>query len=420
MAGEAVVFPRVRAEREREWTGARLPAALSSRGIARLELIADISAAEPHWRKLEASGVLTPYQRFDWVAGWQRHVGAAEGVSALLVTGFDAKGDPLFLLPLGAFASGRFAIVRFLGGKHANYNFGPWRRDFVCDGAVLRALIDWLAEARPELDAIELLNQPESWDGLPNPLRVLAHQSSPSDGFRLALAGSAEELFERVLSNGMRGRLRTKERKLQKLPGYRHARAKTATDVERYLKAFFAQKAARLAEQGIDNVFASPGVSDFIREACLLGLEQEKPVIEIHALESDDDVLAIFAGVNDGRRFSSMFNSYTLGDGARQSPGLLLLTQVIRDCLARGVCIYDHGVGEAQYKSFFSDAAEPLFDSFFGLSPRGQALAAAIAAKATLKRWIKRSPRALELALALRRMLAGKENKEKSGGGAVA
>jgi len=78
---------------------------------------------------------------------------------------------------------------------------------------------------------------------------------------------------------------------------------------------------------------------------------------------------------------------------------------------------YDHGVGEAQYKSFFSDATEPLFDSFFGLSPRGQALAAAIAAKATLKRWVKRSPRALELATALRRLLA---KKEKSGGGAAA
>jgi CelD/BcsL family acetyltransferase involved in cellulose biosynthesis len=112
-----------------------------------------------------------------------------------------------------------------------------------------------------------------------------------------------------------------------------------------------------------------------------------------------------------------MFNSYTLGDGARQSPGLLLLVHVIRDCMARGVATYDHGVGEALYKSFFSDATEPLFDSFFGLSPRGQALAAAIAAKATLKRWVKRSPRALELATALRRLLA---RKEKSGGGAAA
>jgi len=417
MAGEAVVFPRGRAEREREWTGARLPAALSSRGIARLELIADMKAAEPHWRKLEASGVLTPYQRFDWVAGWQRHVGAAEGVSALLITGFDAKGEPLFLLPFGVFARGRFAVVRFLGGKHANYNFGPWRRDFVCDAAILRALIDWLAEARPELDAIELRNQPESWDGLSNPLRALAYQGSPSDGYRLALTGTAEELLERILSNSMRGRLRTKERKLEKLPGYRYVRAKTEAEVERFLDAFSAQKAARLAEQGIDNAFASPGVADFIREACLFGLDQEKPVIEIHALDCDGDVLALFAGVNDGRRFSSMFNSYTLGDGARQSPGLLLLVHVIRDCMARGVTAYDHGVGEAQYKSFFSDATEPLFDSFFGLSPRGQALAAAIAAKATLKRWVKRSPRALELATALRRLLA---KKEKSGGGAAA
>src|SRR5262249_3299157 len=156
-----------------------------------------------------------------------------------------------------------------------------------------------------------------------------------------------------------------------KLAGYRYRRAQTAAEVERFLAAFFAQKSARLAEAGIDNVFASPGVADFIREACLLGIEQEKPVIEIHALDCDAEVLAIFAGVNDGRRFSSMFNSYTLGDGARQSPGLLLLMHAIRDCAARGVSVYDHGVGEAQYKSMFSDAAEPLFDSHFGLSPRG-------------------------------------------------
>ncbi|HLL27502.1 MAG TPA: GNAT family N-acetyltransferase [Xanthobacteraceae bacterium] len=413
---QTAIFPRMRADGEREWTG-RLPAALSSRGIARLELIAEIAAAEPHWRKLEVSGVLTPYQRFDWIAGWQRHVGAAEGISPHLIAAFDIAGEPLFLLPLGASASGRFTVLRFLGGKHANYNFGPWRRDFACDAAALRALIDWLAELRPGLDAIELLNQPESWDGMQNPFRSLPHQGSPSDGFRLALTGAPEELFERILSNSMRGRLRTKERKLEKLAGYRYLRARTPAEVERFLDAFFAQKSARLAEQGIDNVFAAPGVADFIREACLQGLEQEKPVIEIHALDTDSDVLAIFAGVNDDKRFSSMFNSYTLGDAARQSPGLLLLVHVIRDHMQRGLSIYDHGVGEAQYKSMFSDAAEPLFDSYFGLSPRGQALAAIAAGKAMIKRWVKRSPKALELALTLRRMLAG---GKKSGGDAAA
>lgn len=414
--GEAAIFPRVRADREREWAAARLPAALASHGIARLELISDIAAAEPYWRALEVSGVLTPYQRFDWVAGWQRHVGAADDVSALLITGFDAKGEPLFLLPLGVFPHGRSKIVRFLGGKHANYNFGPWRRDFTGDGTVLRALIDWLAETRPELDAIELLNQPESWDGLKNPLQTLPHQSSPSDGFRLALSGTSDELLERVLSSSMRGRLRTKERKLEKLPGYRHVRAKTEAEVERYLEAFFAQKKARLARAGIENVFDYQGVREFLSDACKNGLARENPAIEVHALDCDGEVLAIFAGVNDGRVFSSMFNSYTLTDHARHSPGMLLLTKVIRDCMARGVTVYDHGVGEAQYKSTFSDAPEPLFDSYFGLSPRGQALVAIAAAKSTLKRWVKRSPKALQLALALRRMVAG----EKSSGGEAA
>jgi len=412
--GQAVVFPRLRAEREHQWTGLRLPTALVAGGISRLELIADMRAAEPHWRKLEAAGVLSPYQRYDWMVLWQQHVGEAEGVEPLLVAGFDNRGEPLFLLPIGIFAHGRLKIVRFLGGKHANYNFGPWRQDFAAGAGMLRALIDWLAEARPELDAIELLNQPESWDGMANPFRLLPHQSSPSNGYRLSLGSAPDELMSRVLSNSMRGRLRTKERKLEKLPGYRYVRAGSTAEAGRYLDAFFAQKAARLAEQGIDNIFAAPGVADFIREACLLGVDREKPAIEIHALDCDDDVLAIFAGVNDGKRFSAMFNSYTLGDGARQSPGLLLLTHAIRDCAARGIAAYDHGVGEAQYKTFFSDAEEPLFDSYFGLSPAGQALAAIAAAKATVKRWVKRSPKALQLALALRRMLAGEKKSSGS------
>ena len=404
---KAAVFPRLRAERDHQWTGVRLPTALTACGISRLELIADMQTAEPHWRNLEACGVLSPYQRFDWIAAWQRHIGVAEGVSPLLLTAFDNAGEPLFLLPLGVHARGRFKVIRFLGGKHANYNFGPWRRDFVCGAPALRALIDWLAEIRPELDAIELLNQPESWDGMSNPLRALPYQTSPSDGYRLSLIGNPEDLMNRALSNSMRGRLRTKERKLERFAGYRYVRATTGPEIERFLGAFFMQKAARLAEAGIDNVFAAEGVTEFITEACNHGLADGNPVIEVHALDSTNDTLAIFAGVNDGKRFSSMFNSYTLSDAARQSPGLVLLTHVIRDCAARGVAVYDHGVGEAQYKTTFSDGIEPLFDSYWGLSPSGQALVAVTAAKAMLKRWVKRSPKALQLALALRRVLAG-------------
>jgi len=416
MAGNATVIARVRAAEVPILAAPSLPRAVSACGIARVELVGDLAAAEPPWRRLEETGVLTPYQRYDWVAGWHRHVGIAENVTPLLLAAFDKTGEPLFIWPLGFSAGAHYKVARFLGGKHANYNFGPWRRDFSCDAMALRAVIDWIAEVRPDLDTIELTNQPESWGGMKNPFLLLAHQLSPSDGFKLTLTGTSEELFSRILSNSMRSRLRNKERKLEKFTGYRYLRATTEPEIDRYLGAFLKQKAVRLAAQGIENVFASGEVFDFMRDACLHGLGEGRPVIEVHALDSDEEMLAMFAGVNDGERFSSMFNSYTLGDAARHSPGLVILTHIIRDCMARGLRTFDLGVGEAQYKTFFSDEPEPLFDNFFGLSPRGQALAAAFSAKATMKRWVKRSPKLLQFALTMRRLTAGGKSTAESGG----
>ena len=52
-------------------------------------------------------------------------------------------------------------------------------------------------------------------------------------------------------------------------------------------------------------------------------------VIDIHALECDEEVIAIFAGVADGHRFSMMFNTYTMSGSSKYSPGLILMRDII-------------------------------------------------------------------------------------------
>src|SRR3954451_20250826 len=70
--------------------------------IARVEILHDIAAAEPVWRGLEQSAAFcTPYQRFDLLSAWQRHVGAREGVKPFIVIASDRDGESLLLLPLG-------------------------------------------------------------------------------------------------------------------------------------------------------------------------------------------------------------------------------------------------------------------------------------------------------------------------------
>jgi CelD/BcsL family acetyltransferase involved in cellulose biosynthesis len=202
----------------------------------------------------------------------------------------------------------------------------------------------------------------------------------------------------------MRSRLRNKERKLQKLPGYRYILARNDAEIERLLDSFFSLKASHMAAQGLDNVFADPGIPEFLRSTCHHKLANGRPLIELHALEAMGEVLAIFGTIVDNYRASSMFNTYTLGENARYSPGLILLVHMINEFSARGVKTFDIGVGRAHYKSFFCREPEPLFDTFLALTPRGKVFALLLAGIFSMKRLIKNN-RSLWSAVQLMRRL---------------
>jgi CelD/BcsL family acetyltransferase involved in cellulose biosynthesis len=385
----------------------KAPAALRSAGeIARVEVLRDMTAAEPFWRRLEdGRSLATPYQRFDLLAAWQHHVGARTGVTPWIVTGFDRSGEPLFLWPFGATKKGPLTLVRFLGSKHANFNVGLWRHD-VLPTITAHDISGTFAGIADGVDLVALISQPLVWNGLANPFSLLPHQASVDMSARLSLERADKDTIKEALTSSMRSRLRTKERKLQKLAGYRYLQASSADDIDRLLDSFFALKSAHLAAQGLGNVFAEAGVAEFLREACHRRLPSGRPLIEIHALEGGGDVLALFGSTVDDYRFSSMFNSYTLGDNSRHSPGLILLAHMITECAGRGVRSFDIGVGRAHYKSFFCREPEALFDTFLPLTPRGQVAAAAFRAAFAAKRAIKGNPTLWAAIQALRRVRA--------------
>jgi CelD/BcsL family acetyltransferase involved in cellulose biosynthesis len=374
--------------------------------ISRVEIGRDMAAAEPAWRGLQQHGaVASPYQSFDLLASWQQEVGRHAGVTPFIVVGFDSGGQPAFLLPLGLTRKGPLGIAGFLGDKHVNFNFGVWRRDIAAKLTAddVGAIVARIAE-QGRADVFALLRQPRAWEGIANPLALLAHQSSPSGSLRLTLTAPGETLIKEVLSSAMRGRLLTKKRRLQRLPDYRYLHATTAADVDRLLGAFFPLKAAHMAAQALPNIFGEPGNETFLRTCCHHGLDSGNPLIEIHALEGGGELLALFAGISDGRRFSGMFNTYTLSDNARQSPGLVLLIHIISALADRGLQSFDLGVGEAHYKTFFCREPEPLFDSFLPLTPLGRLAAIGARAGNHAKRQIKQNRSLWSLAQALRKL----------------
>ncbi|MGQ0684772.1 GNAT family N-acetyltransferase [Bradyrhizobium sp.] len=369
--------------------------------IAAVDILSDLGKAEAIWRELERHHTAhTPYQRFDFLAAWQRRVGAHEGSAPFIAIAHDAERRPLALLPLACHRTCGVNVASFMGGKHSTFNMALWDRDFAAGAgeADMAALMAGIAE-HGSADMLALYQQPLTWRELQNPLALLPHQPSVNDCPLLVMEVGAEPAAR--ISNSFRRRLKGKERKLQPQPVRSYVATEDA-EITRLLDWFFRIKPLRMAEQKLPNVFADPGVEDFVRAACLARLEGGGRAIDIHALECETEVIAIFAGVADGHRFSMMFNTYTLSGNAKYSPGLILMRDIIDHYAASGYRALDLGIGSDDYKRLFCKNDEPIFDSFIPLTARGRMAASAMSALGRAKRMVKHNPVLFDMAQKLR------------------
>jgi CelD/BcsL family acetyltransferase involved in cellulose biosynthesis len=314
-----------------------------------------------------------------------------------VVIGSDDAGNPLFVWPLVTKAVAGCQVASFFCGRHANDGTTLWRRDVAASVTLpgLQAILRRIAECG--VDALALHNQPMQVRDTANPFLLLPHQPAPDKSYSLSLTGTADEILARRYNSDTRRKLRRKERHLAELPGHRYVRVTEPEQADRCVSEFLKQKAARLAARGISNAFDETGMDAFMRAACRSGLAEGKPLVEIHVLECDSEILALFAGIHDRPCFSTMFNSYTLSEHARMSPGLTLLLKLVDDCSRRGFDTLSLGVGAAEYKSALCDTVEQPFDSFIGLTARGHAFSLATKAMRAVKSTIKNNPRLWDL-----------------------
>jgi CelD/BcsL family acetyltransferase involved in cellulose biosynthesis len=370
--------------------------------IAGIDILSDLGQAETIWRGLEdPRHFSTPYQRFDFLGPWQRQIGEREGFRPFIVVAYDGERRPLLLVPLVLRHALGVRTASFMGGKHSTFNMALWNREFAAGATSvdLDALISAI-RGHSAADVLALNQQPLRWRDLPNPMTMLPNQASVNSCPLMTFEPDAPSVTR--ISNSFRRRLKGKERKLQALPGYRYCAASTDAEIKRLLDAFFHIKPLRMAEQKLPNVFGEPGVEDFIRGACMTPVAGGDHVIDMHALECDDEVIAIFAGVADGDRFSMMFNTYTMSENSRYSPGLILIRNIVDHYAGRGYHALDLGIGSDDYKQLFCKSDEPIFDCFIPLSPRGKVAAAAMSGITRAKHLVKHNQTLFHLSKKLR------------------
>lgn len=366
---------------------------------AELSVHDSFAAAEAAWRKLEArdDAIMTPFQGFDWCRAWWR--GAGPGRRPFIVIArIDAEVVMVFPLVIAG------ARLEPMAGALNDYNQPIIRADFLARldarrGEALMADIAALARAEGAVMACHT-KMPATLAGAVNPFvgeRPVAYSAS---AHMVEITPDWEAFLTRRRSKSTRRRLNEKRRRLARKGKVRFARISEADERTRMVATILEWKSAQLVDSGGRNPFADPAIGAFLGQAASDG------IIEVFALNLDDEAIAGGFGLARNETFILYQMAQKPGAHARQSPGLLLLTEMMRQASEDGRHVFDCSVGDEPYKLDWSTGRLELLNRIDGFSGAGHLKAAALRAALIAKGQIKATPRLFATLTAINRALA--------------
>jgi CelD/BcsL family acetyltransferase involved in cellulose biosynthesis len=369
-----------------------------------VRVVTSLGAAESVWRRLEASAVLTPYQRFDWMF----HVVASRDVRpALAIVILEEQGAPIALLPLEIGRRFGVKVASLIGSDIGN---ADWmildRRHAALTPERLREALAAASRAVDGIDLCVLRSQPAAWDGVDNPLLAFPHQPGPDHLYLGTLneRGGFARFDEKRLTHFER-----RKRKLAAAHGeVILKRAQNAEEIDSFHRAFLEQRAVRFAQMGIPNIFAEPHFVRLFREGAIASLGEERPAIVFHALFAGERIVATALGSFGGNHYTQYINATAGGDVAKFRLISVLMHELFADAAASGATSIDMGLGDFDYKTDWT-APATVYDGMIPLSLRGRLVGAAVLATRGLKRRIKQHDRLWSVVRKLRGAVARRQ-----------
>lgn len=378
--------------------------ALVDDGVPTTRVARDVGEIATAWAALEREGVTTPFQSLAFVSAWIAS-GAGAG-RALFVTGW--TGERLdFVWPFEVTRRGGLATARWIGGSHASYGLGVWRREAVPAGAVIARLLARIGRAEG-IDLFVLDAMPREWEGFELPFAAAVPcREALDDGHRFRLMPRFDDLIAARNGGHKRKKIKQKEKLLHAAGGYAITRAEGEAEIRATLSAFFSQKAASLAAVGIGDPFAAPTVRAFY-EALATGRDGRAPLLELTRLVAGGAIRAVLGSIAWGDTSHQLFASAARDDLSRASPGETLFFRHIEAACGRGFAHYDMGIGSERYKASWCDEVVPLVSAVVPVGPKGRIAGAVIGALGRLKARIRRDAALWARVKALRARVMGR------------
>jgi D-aspartate ligase len=354
-------------------------------------------SVEALWRRFERVADCTPYQTFDWLAAWQRHIGMCDRARPVIVVASFADGEPAFLLPLAVEPSYASRRLCWLGQDLNDYNAPLLAKTFSqrvtaeCFLAAWRELRARI-QREPALrhDWIELEKMPPLVGGQVNPFCRLATDANPSGAHATALGSDWKQFYADKRSSATRRRDRTKRKHLSEFGAIDFVTDTDSSDVARTLHVLMQQKSRQFARKGIADMFARPDWREFFLDVAVNPATRH--LVHVSRVQIGEHCAAANLGLAFGDAYYHMLASYDDGELSRYGPGALHLRELLAYAIGRGLQRFDFTIGDEPYKREWSDSAVTLWDHRTVTTLRGWPAFCRAALLRPVKRFIKQTP----------------------------
>jgi CelD/BcsL family acetyltransferase involved in cellulose biosynthesis len=324
-------------------------------GLA-VEVLGEEAFGLPAWRALlRRDPTATIFATPEWHRVWWEEFHDGKDLYVLVLR---AGNEVQAIAPLYRKREDGKAVVRFVGGIDLTDYLGPICVPG-CQPAVAEALLGWLAG--PELD----------WDefdahNLPVPAGFADHLVERGDALGFDFDLEQEETAALLplpaswddylagLPSKVRHELRRKRRRLEREHPDARVRRATAETLEADLKTFIEM---HRGAQGLKGHFMRPEIATFFERMA----HAFEPLgwLRLDLLEVGGRAIASTFGFELEGTFY-LYNSAYEPDAARLSPGLVLVSELVRSSIELGLHTFDFLRGPERYKYELGAQAVPL------------------------------------------------------------
>jgi CelD/BcsL family acetyltransferase involved in cellulose biosynthesis len=332
-----------------------------------------LAEIEPLWRSLEAAGIESPGQSFDFTRLWTQTQSIAEADQFYFVG--EIAGAPVALLPLHRKSVKGVRQLAWFPGTHVGCNapLVDRQRLAAIAPAQRRALWQAMLGQVSGADLVYLKSVPQlEVDGVD--LFAELGTVLVAETLYRAQFDSWEQANTTQRSKSRRKHDRQQGEKLEAMGevSFEEISGPAAVPV---LDIMFRQRAARFVEMGVNDPFCAAQIRSFYDASVAPGSAVD---VRLHVLRLNGDVVAVRFNIAHGDRLFCLISSMSTDPAIQPgSPGKQCLLRVMQTVFDAGYRTFDMGSGFTDEKRHWCNVQIPVRQHYVPLTPVGTAAAAA-------------------------------------------